>query len=196
MVTVIGDVHGKLDEYKALTERYGRTIQIGDFGFKKQFEWHEKNINPDKHKLFKGNHDNYLNDKEYDFDLGDYGYIVELDIFFIRGAKSNDKHYRTEGIDWFENEQLTYSQFNNAIVLYEKIKPSIVLSHDCPQTILDTKFSNLCYEKTTTRNGLNAMFDVHQPLLWIFGHHHHSMNFNLKNTNFICLDELETYTIR
>ena len=57
---IIGDVHGKFGQYEDIIENYsGRSIQVGDFGFKLPHEWHLENVNPFMHKINFGNHDDY-----------------------------------------------------------------------------------------------------------------------------------------
>lgn len=114
-------------------------------------------------------------------------------MFTIRGAYSIDKHIRKEGVDYFPNEELDYNQINKAIDLYKEKKPKIVVSHDCPQSARENLFS--ITDKSITSNGLERLLEEHEPDLWIFGHHHKSVNTMIGNTNFVCLDELETYEI-
>lgn len=190
---IIGDVHGKVNEYLIIINNlplHFNTIQIGDFGFKTQHLWHLKNIDNSKHKILFGNHD------DYSF-LGfphSYGnYKIFSDAFLIRGAYSIDKHLRTPGRDWFSNEELTYSEMQTAIDEYEENKPSIVISHDCPQSIRKNLFN--IPEKSITSNGLQIMLEIHKPDVWIFGHHHKSKDITIDGTRFICLSELETFEI-
>lgn len=193
--TIIGDVHGKISQYeKIITEANKQntlTIQIGDFGFKKEHLWHIANIN-DNHKILFGNHDDYsflyhphsLND--FKIIKGDYKTLLT-----VRGAHSIDKNLRIENRDWWANEELTYQQFQEAIELYEKEKPEIMVTHDCPQEVREKLFN--IHEKSITSNGLQAMFEIHQPELWIFGHHHKTIDTTINNTQFVCLNELETF---
>jgi len=48
---------------------------------------------------------------------------------------------------------------------------------------------NLNYNNTLASNGLQIMFDMHRPKLWVFGH------YVIKGTRFVCLNELKTITI-
>ena len=59
---IIGDVHGKVNEYWKILQKWDKrhcSIQVGDFGFKKQHEWHLKNIDFSQHQINFGNHDDY-----------------------------------------------------------------------------------------------------------------------------------------
>lgn len=192
---IIGDVHGKIQEYKKIIDSTKeKTIQVGDFGFKKQHEWHLENINSDLHKINFGNHDDttFLNSKH---SLGNYSLIENEGekIMTVRGAYSIDKIHRTEGIDWWNNEELTYEQLSNICDIYHFIQPNIMITHDCPSIIRDILFG--IKDKSITSNALEIMFSMFKPKLWIFGHHHKSIEMNYKGTKFICLNELKTITI-
>jgi Icc-related predicted phosphoesterase len=116
-------------------------------------------------------------------------------MFFVCGAYSIDKASRTIGKDWWECEELTYTELNAAYDLYYKTKPDIVFSHECPNE-LRSEIVNPVYGGTTrTGEALQAMFDFHRPLVWIFGHYHISKTLKYGGTEFHCLDCNETYTI-
>lgn len=183
---LIGDVHGKVYDYYKIIENVDESIQLGDFGFKKQHLWFLKTINTTKHKILFGNHDYYpyLYSKH---SLGDFGLYKNM--FFVRGAYSIDKMYRVEGRDWFSDEELKEEQCVNCLELYEREKPEIVISHDVPNRIRFRFFG--IYQKSITTNLLEMMFTVHKPKIWVFGHHHYSINEVYDGTKFICLDELE-----
>jgi len=190
---IIGDVHTKIDKYWEILQKYKdyNSIQVGDFGFSDEHKWHLENINSEKHKINFGNHDDYtyLNSPH---SLGNYS-VLENGIMTLRGALSIDKTNLTENIDWFENEELNYGEMQEAIDAYIQNKPRIMITHDCPVEIRKTLFN--ISDKTMTSNGLQAMFEEHQPEIWIFGHHHKSMDVVINKTRFICLDELETIII-
>lgn len=190
---IIGDVHGKIVQYNNLISKSDTSIQVGDFGFKKQHDWHINHIDPSKHKINFGNHDYYpyLN---MEHSTSNWSYIEDY-IFTVRGADSIDKYLRTEGLDWFRNEELTYKEGYQIIENYEKIKPNIVVTHDCPQSVAENLFSYIHGNKSMTRLILQEMFEVHQPSQWFFGHHHKDIDVMIEGTNFICLDELSIYNL-
>jgi predicted phosphodiesterase len=197
-ITIIGDVHGKYRRYHEIIrekDRHPYTIQLGDFGFK--YETLD-NIDSNKHKIIGGNHDNYsciINIPHY---LGDFGYscLNGVNFFYYRGAYSIDRGYRTVGIDWWEQEQVTIDQFMKSRELYRETKPKIMITHDCPQSIA---FQMLLPHQRVYENmtgwALNELLNIHQPDLWVFGHWHQSRTIQHGNTKFLCLDELETYDI-
>lgn len=186
---LIGDVHGKVEAYKDLILTEKESIQLGDFGFSKQHEWHLANVAP-SHKVLFGNHDDYTY-VDYAHSLGHFG--VYKDIFFIRGAHSIDRQYRIAGRDWWEEEELSWQQWNECIEMFGDIKPEVVISHDCPTTIKVAMFKY--HQKTFTDRGLEECFLVHKPSMWFFGHYHQSTHSVIGNTFFKCLDELETFRL-
>lgn len=191
---IIGDVHGKMDYlfHKIWINQVKESIQIGDLGFKRQHDMFLSSLNTDKHKCLFGNHDYYPYLYE-NHSLRDYYYDEIKNLIAIRGANSPDKHIRTQGVDWFENEELTYRKFLGVMDVFEKQKPSIVISHDCPQSVKMSEFG--FYDQTITNSALENCLEIHQPDIWIFGHYHESKNFVYRNVNFICLDELEFFEI-
>lgn len=198
-LTAIGDPHGHVDQYKEIIDKCEFSICVGDFGFKEHWDAitpHLLDSLPHIHKCNGGNHEYGPYVKTHPFSCGNYGWWVNHSIFTVRGAESIDKHLRTEGIDWFANEELTYQEQLEAFDEYCKVKPKIVISHDCPQTALTTMFKmGWSYGKSQTRTMLEMMFLEHKPDLWVFGHHHQSVKMNILGTEFVCLDELETLTI-
>jgi len=192
---IIGDIHGKISEYQKIIEKHSSSLQLGDFGFKSQYEWYINNIDMNRHKIIMGNHDdtNYLK-----YTNGNFSYDVSNEIFSIRGAMSIDKSKRISGIDWFENEELNYLESMEVMDEYEKIKPKIVVSHDCPAFVAEEFFGfpqNDINYKSKTRTFLNVLYDIHKPELWIFGHNHKHIDSIINGTRFICLAELETFVL-
>ena len=197
-ITLIGDVHGKYEHYHKIvrqTERHPYTLQIGDFGFKYDTL---KNVDSTRHLILPGNHDHYDTCYNHPHFLGDYGYtsLNRIDFFYYRGAYSIDRQYRTIGIDWWENEQVNIDQFMKARELYRDIKPEIMITHDCPQDIALQMLEpgQRVYENITSW-ALQELYNIHQPKLWFFGHWHRSVKIQHGNTQFVCLNELETYTL-
>jgi predicted phosphodiesterase len=192
---VIGDVHGQVEEYHQilLREKPDFSIQVGDFGFLKAHAWHRDTLDPLKHWVNFGNHDYYpmLNVKH---SLGNHSWMPSIGVFTVRGAESIDKHHRTEGIDWFPEEALSYLEANQALEDYKAAKPRIVISHDGPDCIVKPWFFekfNVQDVKSNTRQLLDAMLDAHQPEQWFFGHHHVSQAESIDGTAFRCLAELQ-----
>ena len=188
---IIGDVHGKYGQYwRILQETSAPSLQLGDFGFSEAHEFHLKHLDSSQHKVLFGNHDDYSYLRK-PHSLGDHGFTNG--IFTVRGAWSIDRAYRTEGRDWWANEELNYNEMQGAIDTYAECRPEIVITHDCPHEVRQALFG--IHDKSITSSGLQVMFEQHQPALWIFGHHHKSRNEVINGTRFICLNELETYQL-
>lgn len=190
---VIGDVHGKVDEYLSIIKDCQYSIQLGDFGFRDEWLRLKNEVDSEHHKIIPGNHDAYNTLESVSHFLGHFGQYTlgGIEFFFIRGAYSIDSKQRLVDIDIFPNEQLSYRQFNDCIFLYEKVRPEIVLSHDIPREVASELFRPMFIHKNRTSDALQQMFEIHRPRLWFFGHHHISMTKNVSGTIFRCLSELE-----
>lgn len=198
-ITIIGDVHGKYDRYHKIirnNEDHPYTIQLGDFGFKYDTL---KNVDHTRHIIIGGNHDNYDICHNYLHFCSDYGYMVNfngIDFFYYRGAYSIDRQYRTVGVDWWEKEQVDIENFMKARELYRSIKPDIVITHDCPEFMVPQYIGGYSrIYQNITNWALNELYNIHQPKIWIHGHHHTSKTTVYGDTKFVCLDELETYKL-
>jgi predicted phosphodiesterase len=190
-IVLIGDVHGKIEKYlNIINSTSYSTIQLGDFGFKKHHEYILNNVDCLKNKVCFGNHDdyNYLNRKH---SLKNFS-IINNKIMSIRGAFSIDKYCRTEGVNWFSNEEMNYNEFGEVVDTYEKYKPKIVISHECPSII---KVDHFGYKDSFTSKSMQFILNIHKPDIWVFGHHHVSLDLKIDGVRFICLNELETITI-
>ena len=198
-ITLIGDCHQKYKRYHEIireTDRHEYTIQVGDFGLSK-YETLD-NVDPNKHRIIKGNHDNPELAKNYPHFYGDYGYetLNGISFFFYRGAYSIDRQYRTIGIDYWSNEENNIETFIKARELYGDIKPDIFLAHDCPDFMVPYYIGSHSrrYENITGW-ALGELYNIHQPKLFLHGHYHQSKTTIYGNTKFVCLNELETYAL-
>jgi len=108
---------------------------------------------------------------------------------FVGGAWSIDKQWRTIGVDWWENEEVSYGRANELIDLYEQVKPAIMITHDIPRTVAMSIFQ--LHEKNAGLNITNSMFEcmfsIHKPSLWIGGHWHQNKNVIIGGCRFIIL---------
>jgi len=196
-IRLIGDVHGHVKKYKNLLKDVAYSVQLGDVGFKENYQYLNYYISATKHKFVPGNHDDY--DHLPDHALGDYGIYqpenapaLKTKIFFIRGAKSVDAAMRTLGETYWKNEELSYAQGNDCVDLYRQVKPDVVFSHDCPMELLSKFITNDMKSKGSRTNQiLQACFNIHQPKHWFFGHHHNTKTVKYAKTKFHCLGELD-----
>ncbi len=218
---IIGDVHGKFKQYVELAEGAEYSLCVGDVGF--NYNYLDR-LDPEHHKCIGGNHDNYtpiectackgkkcekcemrgywfcLLSKHF---LKDYG-VWEVPgfgpIFYVRGAWSIDKHFRTPMVSWWKDEELTREQFGRANQYYQEVKPDFVVTHTCPASVIHEFFKpNMFGDKTTenlTERQLDWLYTYHQPKKWFFGHWHQNWTKELeefrtrKKTEFTCLAEL------
>lgn len=204
---LIGDIHGKWTEYAKILEVYKpeRSVQLGDFGwgFKpepidasvKQLHYAMDNFGNDN-KYIRGNHDNPERCKAHKYCIDDATFEEDTGIFYLGGAWSIDYAWRTEGMDWWADEELSYDELYAAIDLYEKVKPRVVLTHECPEDIIGYMAPWYKQEfRSRTRDALGSMWSIHKPELWVFGHWHTSVTANFDGCQFTCLNELETMMI-
>ncbi len=202
MLSVIGDVHNRIRAYNALTAECDYSVQIGDMGY----NYGQITGDKKRHQFFGGNHEDYDNYDSCVYSMGDYGLssLDNVSFFFARGAFSIDMRYQRAKNLWFQEEELSFRQALSCIELYRDIKPSIVLTHSCPTSIAkmvgnpsilkDFGFNPETF-RTSTGHMLEAMFQAHQPDLWIFGHFHKSWVQTVRGTEFRCLNELERFDI-
>ena len=208
---IIGDVHGKINQFLDLVSEYRERsseliIQLGDLGFSKQWdeviEWCAVN-NETNLRIIPGNHDDYsrYTDKYskncFDWYGAEYLLVEDIwtdgDYFGVQGANSIDKHLRTEGRDWFRNEEMSYTQLGLAVDMYIEQKPKYMFSHTCPSSVKKQLFGY--DESSRTEQALQVMFENHQPEIHFFGHFHVSKDEVINGTRFICLAELQTYEL-
>jgi len=211
LTRIVGDIHGGFNEYSFFTLGVGRTrhatdpappmrsVQVGDFGigFHSPYwhdsvnDWMEKN--PD-HRFIRGNHDDPAMCKTMKNYIADG--TVEGEVMYIGGAWSIDHAYRTEGRDWWRDEELSVMEFDRLTKIYEETKPRVMITHDCPTSVAWEMFlskglglAGAPQIKTRTGEYLQHMFEMHQPELWFFGHWHHTKCTAINGTEFRCLGE-------
>lgn len=195
---IIGDIHCKVDQYFQLIKNEQSSLQVGDFGFKEEHDWHLENVS-NHHRVNFGNHDYYpyLNKPH---SCGNFSY--DGTIFTIRGAHSIDRHKRLESVDWFENEELNAVEQLEVLDAYLLHKPEIVIAHDAPMFVTTELFGfpkpmdiDYLKYKSQTRALLEHLVKEHPPKIFIFGHFHKSKDEVIEGTRYICLKELETFNL-
>lgn len=216
ILRAIGDIHGCINNRDRFNDRpsyielckeiepNNYSIQLGDMGF--DYSEIVSNLNPKFHRFVKGNHDLYdpiLGNVPHS--LGDFGNIKlgPFSFYFIRGGYSIDKQYRlkheqiTGQKSWYKEEELTQTQGIMCLSDYEKSKPDIVFSHECPSSIsylignpeiliafgLDRNFV------TSTQELMQQIFDIHKPKIWCHGHYHLNNKIKYHGTTFMCIAE-------
>lgn len=194
MIWFIGDVHGWIGSYESITRRIRSqdpeaiTIQLGDVGLGfKGVRMPQLDAND---FFIHGNHDNSMICALSPHFLGEYGVkeLKDMKVFYLSGAMSTDKAYRTEGDDWWEWEELTYQQLTAAVALYIETKPDLVVSHDCPTKMREVFGYR---EGGRTVAAMDQMFEAWKPKAWAFGHHHWQTQCMIDGTKFYCCGELQ-----
>lgn len=212
---VVGDIHGAFNEYDVFIlntsgmrhrgDAAERSIQVGDFGigFFTPY-WHESvrdwmRANPTQ-RFIRGNHDDPAMCKTMP------GYIpdgtVEGDIMYMGGAWSIDHALRTEGVDWWADEELSMQELEVMIDVYRTTKPRVMFTHDCPEQIAWDMFisrgnawGGKTQFKTRTGQALQSMWEYHQPEMWFFGHWHETRDLTLNGTKFQCVGEMDAVEV-
>lgn len=197
VIRFIGDIHGKMEEYMEIVNQSPYpTIQVGDYGIGFRANPITSPLHT-RHMFIRGNHDNpYLCRVQSNW-IPD-GTIVN-NIAFIGGASSIDRMWRTEGVDWWPEEQLTIGELNRILDVIAETKPDIIVSHECPEFVSDDIVKHFNMRKfqddNRTRMMLQSIYDIYTPKYHIFGHWHVSYHKKINGTKFICLNELETFDL-
>lgn len=202
---LVGDVHARFFGYIDRVWEYQYSLQVGDMGFDYSLL---SILDPDRHKFVPGNHEHYSKLEEgVPHALMDFGWweipgwqseeksslMGDKGIFFVRGAYSVDHRSRTEGVGVFsDKEELSQPKAYEALDLYAREKPKILVTHDCPQSITEEYIGSkhISESKSLTSQLFDRFLEVHRPLLWIFGHHHRDFDRTINGTRFICLPEI------
>lgn len=199
-IKAIGDVHAKFDRYLELILDENNilpTIQVGDFGvFNSETREALEPLIPSRNFVIRGNHDNLSElSKMKNIFIPDGGMLHNT--LMIGGASSIDRHLRTEGKDWWPDEQLSYETTQEILAKLKESDPTVVISHDAPHRVVQEIFG--VDDHDNTRMYLDEVYMNCQPDLWIFGHWHRRQKmvkqhprFRHRDTTFICLEELGT----
>jgi len=208
LTRLIGDIHGAVNDCKtyAIDTFEGPTIQIGDFGIgfgqgdywlKSVSEFHKLG----GHRFIRGNHDHPALCKTMPSYIPDG--TVEGDVMFIGGAWSIDNPNapdgwlpRTENYDWWADEQCSDEEFELMFETYKRVKPRVMITHDCPAKISYQMFWQTDLVRgpvypNRTSGWFDKFLDAHQPEFHFFGHWHHTVRYKYGNTTFVCLGILD-----
>ena len=158
--------------------------------------------------FIRGNHDDPAVCRKHPDYIGDYGYDTAHDLFYLGGAFSIDwkmrrtrmKLFPKEGPIWWDDEEVSPKELGNALRLYTKSKPKIMVSHECPSVVAHELLNTMLLhgaastEKIESANSrtartLQKMFEAHQPELWCFGHYHLDREMQMGATKFVCVGE-------
>ena len=200
-VFLVGDIHGDFPPFHAFVRRVrGRgvaVVQVGDFGHgflddptaadaAAFFREHANTCG-----FIRGNHDDPGICRASPGWIPDGHHDPDWDIMFVGGAFSVDRKHRTEGLDWWEDEECSIAELNAIVDRYIAVKPRIMVTHDAPPAAIEAVFpdAGLFRPLSRTMQAFDAMFELHRPDAWIFGHWHRSASAVVDGTRFQCLGE-------
>lgn len=213
-ILVVGDVHGNFGKLNALinVKRPELIICCGEFGY-----WpldvrpnakSIQDINTHGAKLLwiDGNHEDFysLNQRKTDELAPNIVYMPRGSIYtlpdgrkilFMGGANSIDKDMRTEGRDWFPDEQVSQRDFQNALHpgwypgVPEEI--DIFITHTCPRELVKELAAWDGEEEDPTTLALSQLWRIYNPDLWIFAHWHTYKKGTYGRTQWYCLGHVE-----
>lgn len=187
----IGDIHNYTDVYLDIINKApGQTRQVGDFTKRNPTNLYDININ----KQIRGNHDDpaWFKQQSTYIPDGHLETVTDKNVMYIGGALSIDRGFRVEGKSWWPTEECSYEQFFEFHDKFLKIKPDVMVTHDCPEFVMDILLAHRRRAKyddsSRTRNSFQFMWQSHKPKLWVFGHHHYNFDKVIMGTRFICID--------
>jgi len=209
-VLFIGDVHGSFKTYEYLLFKMQHkgggkgvacSLQVGDMGlgfirrgndgYEKDGKTYAPELGPE-HRFIRGNHDDPAICRSHPNYAGDWKFFKPPNLFVVGGGFSIDYYWRTPGISWWENEELTNRQKGQMLRFYKQYKPRIVATHECPTVVKKDIVTNPDKLKKISRTEamLEEMYECHKPEFWIFGHHHQKKEMDVGGVHFVGLDEL------
>jgi len=112
---------------------------------------------------------------------------------FIGGALSIDKDSRVEGVSWWRNEVLSYSDYRN--LPDEAV--DVVFSHTIPSCVTNklpdmSQYLSAKFDDPSCKI-LEEVFYKYKPKQWFFGHFHKQYQFDFENCSFTGLDMAHGY---
>lgn len=212
-IMIVGDVHNEFGILNNLINKKKPDLIIacGDFGYWPRFNnkprGGTKSLSEIKlqtaQKLLwiDGNHEDFWSLRNRDSDEIEPGIIYMprgstyklpdgRKILFMGGANSIDKHLRTVGIDWFPEETIKYSDFENL----PDDDIDIFITHTCPSELVEKlKLRYYSKDREPSNIALSGLWDIYKPKLWIFGHWHQYLEIEMNNTQFYCLSAAGFY---
>lgn len=200
---VIGDIHGDYEWYVKTVKKANYkgiyTFQLGDFGIgfggKGNMEKDEKWLTDSlgfapMNRFGPGNHDNPLHCRNSPLCVGYWKWLQNMNMFWAGGAYSIDREWRTEYINWWRDEEMSYSTMLEAQESYQQNLPGIMTSHDGPWSVVCEMYPHYVNDKgSMTGKFLDNLLAIHRPKIWLFGHHHVNTTLEIDGTKFVCVGE-------
>ena len=190
-------------EQKNLT-RKDYLIVLGDFGLlwheDKSYYWWKKWLEERKYttRWLDGNHENHTwidSLPESEWHGGKVHFVSENNLihlmrgqvytidnkkfFTYGGALSVDKHLRIPDISWWTREEGSFAEEQEAIANLEAndYKVDYVLTHTCPDELLQPMFHFSSIQPSATGRFLDYVARTTKYQDWYFGHHHVDKNY-------------------
>jgi len=91
-----------------------------------------------------------------------------------------------ERSQWFPEEEITEEQTQRILNTNKHVE--VIVAHDCPISFMKQIVSSIIKPYDVSNHKLEAIFNKFRPKLWIFGHHHTSIDKKFKGCRFFCLD--------
>ena len=98
--------------------------------------------------------------------------IEDKKFFSFGGAPSHDRYNRTEGIDWWPEEEASAEEMERALLNLERYGNHVdyVLTHTLPTKVIQKRF--FCDGDSQTEQFLQAVKDKLEYDMWFAGHFH------------------------
>ncbi|EHQ04662.1 metallophosphoesterase family protein [Leptonema illini] len=204
----IGDIHSDFESLEILVRfmlhrvsGISRVVQVGDFGFwplQASWLWYPKSKLPVPVSFIDGNHEDHValrraasNDatkvsEHYDATYIPRGFVGD-GFVYCGGATSYDRAYRTEGLDWFPEENITDEEIRRGIRNCEGQKIRIMVAHETIREAFRLiKRPNWIFADQN-RERLEELFNAARPEIYIHGHYHFFSEYEYLGCRFICL---------
>lgn len=207
----LGDVHGewsKMDRViHAAHNRHpeiARIFQVGDLGegfqnIPKYIPSHQINVKPIV--AIDGNHEHFdkleanqgWNNENLEYlGRGQTRFIEGKNILGFGGTWSIDKHLRTQGVDWFPQEEPTQRQFWDFVDVGE-FGQDIVISHDFAEEFQMREIYPAIPGHRSTRVLLQQVWELVRPKFWFFGHYHDFAQGEYCGTKWYCCPIIDSF---
>ena len=110
------------------------------------------------------------------------GQIYTIDnykFFVMGGARSIDQAYRTEFVNWWREEEPSYSEQSLGLASLETSKWTVdfLLTHAAPRSIRGQMFPDM-HGESNTESYLDRILEKVQFKHWYFGHYHEDKDQN------------------
>lgn len=111
-------------------------------------------------------------------------------VFVMGGAISVDRHQRHIGIDWWEQENPSYMEINEAFDNLDEVdnKVDYVLTHDCPAKVIP--MIDPTYSIDSVEMLLEEIDNRIEYKKWFFGHHHLNAEYGVDKEYRMLLDDI------